>query len=796
MLRSDSETQYKRQFGIWSLKRALSTTKKEKITAALETRAQQGKLSVARHQGKVEIQKIRRYMKEQTRRDISIRTSISSEPVDVENLFGHALQCGNRVDIQVATPSSNSGPSPRDRPSPGDALSPNNERSALTVAATENLKIRRAHLFAQKHHTDLLRGMNLQEQSTTTDWLNQFWQYSFITARTWGRGPRVWNASSLRFNEFSKARIESHSGTPAMAVNSSEQHSSHEGKSPNSFNIEEPSPLCRWSIHIHEIGYDRVVSPEPAEDMANPDDENSWRPWAEVGTIHDFAQRLQENLESNDFSTVEIRDLPLSSGQIARAAKRSPEQLMEDAFGFSIMARNRDLVSDMMDGIDGGAHFSLHDLYPLHLASSYLDGSKTCCGVFNDIVEGMPSGEASVRKLYTNHLNHTVLDNLMIAILKGHTSCTPVMVDEAFKKERLFAGEEVDICGRWDADSDCIRHLHASGNPTIPQNWKHMFCHTSAQAITHCIGTLFSPHWGPDINTSSGLFLKRCHKEECGLKLQLKPLHTLVVTTVYLAQLGSDGENLFGMIACLLCLLGKGANPLLKANVSLNALLNNDDSPKCSHFELDPLELTQKVPQKLISEWPQERITGWRTFCAILKLSQNEWNPPPRPEPPAMAPNGNNEEDEDRDEDMDEDYDNDSGEENCIPAYCCDHDTTPYQQNFFGKNKSLATLWAAVQTELLTYRRIAEGDPWISANFDMQSVFESLEKGKELSIRLVSEGMMKPFCSCGIFCNSEDPACLRVEEACASYFSNLEDWSRTTYLHAFEERTSIWDPDF
>lgn len=97
MLRSDSETQYKRRFGIWNLKRALSTTKKEKITAVLETRAQQGKLSVVRHQGKVEVQKVRRYMKEQARRDISIRASISSEPVDVENLSGHALQCGNRV---------------------------------------------------------------------------------------------------------------------------------------------------------------------------------------------------------------------------------------------------------------------------------------------------------------------------------------------------------------------------------------------------------------------------------------------------------------------------------------------------------------------------------------------------------------------------------------------------------------------------------------------------------------------------------------------------------------------------
>jgi hypothetical protein len=97
MLRSGSETQYKRQFGIWNLKRALPTAKKVKIMETLETRAQQGKPSVVKHQGKVEVQKVRRYMKEQARRDISIWTSISSGPVDVENLSGHALQCGNRV---------------------------------------------------------------------------------------------------------------------------------------------------------------------------------------------------------------------------------------------------------------------------------------------------------------------------------------------------------------------------------------------------------------------------------------------------------------------------------------------------------------------------------------------------------------------------------------------------------------------------------------------------------------------------------------------------------------------------
>ena len=127
-----------------------------------------------------------------------------------------------------------------------------------------------------------------------------------------------------------------------------------------------------------------------------------------------------------------------------------------------------------------------------------------------------------------------------------------------------------------------------------------MFCHTSAQAITHCIGSLFSPHWGPYINLPSGLFLKRCLNETCGLKLQLKPLHTLVVTAVYLAELGSDGENLFGMVACLLSLLGKGANPL--AHISLVALLSKDDSQECTHSKLDPVELTQKVPLDRISK--------------------------------------------------------------------------------------------------------------------------------------------------------------------------------------------------
>lgn len=616
---------------------------------------------------------------------------------------------------------------------------------------------------------------------------------------------------------------ESLPGTPAMNAISPIPNIFHprtHGRSPQNLVVQRPSNLCCWSIHVHQVQYERINSPPPLVENIDTTDEGSWKPWAQPEGIQAFAESLQRNLESNNFSTIEVNDLPISSSQVARAAKRSPEQMLEEAFGFSIMARNVSLVDDMMWAIRRNPNdFCFHDLFPLHLASSYLDGSKTCCTIFDSMVMGMGAGEVSLRKLYVNHLNHTVLDNFMIAILKGHTSCTPFVVDEAFQKEARFAGEEVDICGRWDADSDCIRHLQASGHPTIPLSWKHMFCHTSVQAITHCIGTLFGPHWKPDINTPSGLFVKRCLNEDCGLKLQLSPLHTLVVTTVYLAQLGSEGETLFGMIACLLCLLERGADPVLKVHVSPMALLSEQVSQECSHSKLDPWELSQSVPQDIISNWPEERRVGWNLFCAVLRVSRD---PKASPAIPETQPTTQTSE---------HDFQNSYGEyfvdgvqyeiygegismdidqqaEDCSQGeyegdvrdslageddYCEVHEGTSYEHSIFSKSKALSTLWSAVQTELLTYRRISEGDPWISENFDMKSALDSLQSGRGLSIGLVAKHMMKPSCACGVFEDAVDPACPGVEEACTHYFSNLEDWNRSNFLIAFEDRLYEWE---
>jgi len=589
----------------------------------------------------------------------------------------------------------------------------------------------------------------------------------------------------LGFDDHPERTVSNLPDSPGITSNSPANYaaSRHDTLEHQDTHIPKPTPLCRWSIHVSEVEYVRIPSPPPLVlKEVDPENERTWTPWPGEPSINQLADALQANLESNDFSNINAKDLPISATQVIKAAKNSPEKLLEEAFGFSIMGRNIDLIWDVIEKRKLGC-LATGGLYPLHLATSYLDGGKTCCSVFNSLVENMPVGEASVRKLYTNHLNHTVLDNLMMAILKAHTSCSPSVVDDAFKKETRFAGEEVDICGRWDADSSCIRALLASGIPNIPFEWKHMFCHTSVQAICHCIGELFGPRWGPDINTPSGIFVKRCPNETCGLKLQLMPLHTLVVTAVHLASQGSNGETLFGILACLLCLLRHGANPLLTAPVSLDSLLGSGDGFECSHEELDALELAQKVPDHLICRWSREVNTGWQLFCHVLKLSQAEWQPKRPRREESTASDFHNEFGEfieNRDSEdaivIDDADTEDEDRQPSFPPKCKDGSDC-----FFGNSWDLSTLWAAVQTEFLTYRRLGEEDAWISSNFNMESLLESLTSGNELSINLVQEDMMKDYCACGAF-KDADETCPVIENVSKYYFSNLEDWYRSTFL--------------
>lgn len=540
--------------------------------------------------------------------------------------------------------------------------------------------------------------------------------------------------------------------------------------------------------------YDKIASPRPlVTDDFDVEDESSWKPWLRNVDGDSFTERLQSALGNNQFSSVEVPDLPIAATQITKATERSPEQLLTESILFSIMARNGNLLDEHIEqsGWQDDMEFppEMDELFPFHLAISYMDGSKSCCNILDVLVMCFP---LSLRKLSINDFGHTLLDNLLIVILKCHTSCPPVTVADRFRNLTRFAGEEVDICGRWDADSPCIRALLAEGKPAIPFQWKHMFCHTSIQTICHSIGQIFGPRGSPDVNTPSGPFGKLCM--HCGQKLQLGPLHSLVITAFHLARSGCRDETLFGMLACLVCLLVNGADPLGTAHISIKALLGVDRADECSHEELNPAELAEQVPTQLVSDWTEEAQLGWKVLYRTLKYAQEERNPKPSRDVQSQPSRG-------RDiVNIDVPIEDDSDVEMIIDEHRSDDETDclHYKEhsNFYEGSKDIGTLWAAIQTELLTYRRRSEGDTWMSANFSMQSLLHGLESRQGIAVALVNDNMMKPFCRCGRFLDAFHEACATVPEVCKDYFSNMEEKSdvhRRNYIGTPDQTCNWYD---
>ena len=576
-----------------------------------------------------------------------------------------------------------------------------------------------------------------------SNWLYQFWFHGFKTAKHWGRGPQRWTADLLGFDAI---HVISPMPVPASpTMNFGATNSQPESSSLRIRTVHIPSQLCHWSIHYHSnLEYEplksRTPSPEP---NPNPLDERSWKDWPSSSEQKTCQERLLDSLARNDFSDIKTEDLPIAVPQIAKTLEGPNEKLLEEAFGFGIMARNANVLEDLESTIVGNeeAKKKIGELNPLHLAASYLDGSKTCCSIFTTLFK---FHGFLFRPNDQNKMGHTVFDNLMMAILKAHTSIAPGTVDDALRNEKRFPGEEVDICGRWDADSDCIRELFKAGDSGIPFAWKHKFCHTSVQVICHCIMEMsFADILKMDV--SSGLFIKRC--VSCGLKMQVQSLHTVVLTAFFLAHFGAQDEDLFGILAVLLEVLRKGANPLLTVDVSIRALFPNEasnaDTTECNHRHYTPLELADSVPSRIVESWSIKKRTGWEIFCQVLRLSGICWDPYKMP----------------------------------LISRCL------HVIRLFLGSRQLAVLSGAVQAEYLTYRRIKETDPWLSQNFDMDAIRECLERGEVPTVGFFENDMVHPVCECGDFQVQENKFGIpRAQEIMKYHFSNLEDWSRTTFV--------------
>ena len=620
-------------------------------------------------------------------------------------------------------------------------------------------------------------------------WLYQFWFFSFKTAKHWGKGPRDWTANILGFDNHSQqGTIVYTSPGSSRDVNTPSSQSTPGAYATGGSSVEDsitPTSLCRWSIHCDEIPYEHIPSPpaSPTQHFSAKD-EQSWPSWpGNITAADNFTEKLCQNLESNQFSSLDPGEVPIGMKQVAVAVRHSPDELFKESLGFCIMSRNAELLTNLFERYWEWPQEA--DIFPLHLAASYLDGATNCCIIFSNLLQHVP-----VHRLYRNNLGHTILDQLMITILKAHSSCAPSVIDEALGNTKRFEGEDVDICGRWDADSECIRKRLANGTPKIPFDWKHMFCHTSAQAICHCIQLFFSAG-GYLIDAESGLFLHRCFN--CGLKLQLSALHTLLMVAYYLSIAGCRDETLFGIVACLVCMLQGGSNPRVTANISLELLLGQAEADECTHHRMDPCRLAKQIVARASQPWSGNIVKAWEVMIRILTDSQVHWRSEVSDEErlPAEPPY-----DVDIDIFIEYDGDNhsvsdiyDQSDENSDDRFRHECSVTRFHYNCLGSSRILAPLWAAIQTELLTYRRQNEGDPWISRRFDMDVLHQSLIHDNQVAIALVQDDMMKPFCSCGKFIeyHSEIPT---IQEATRYYFSNMDDWSRTSFLNVvdIEER--------
>src|SRR2546421_7823134 len=132
-----------------------------------------------------------------------------------------------------------------------------------------------------------------------SSWLYHFWFFSFTTAKYWGRGPRDWTAENLGFRTQrgptttpfpTIPNILIHPLEPAIDDRNTGNHDS------------EPPSLCRWSIHV---GGESILFDE---DDTGPNNDGLGE-WPESWKQQPIHERLRNNPESNDFSSISEREL-------------------------------------------------------------------------------------------------------------------------------------------------------------------------------------------------------------------------------------------------------------------------------------------------------------------------------------------------------------------------------------------------------------------------------------------------------------------------------------------------------
>ncbi|GAP92688.1 hypothetical protein SAMD00023353_9600260 [Rosellinia necatrix] len=622
----------------------------------------------------------------------------------------------------------------------------------------QKAKEHRAMLFLQGRLEQLVGAMDREDRKLFVQYFHDFYINSIRMAREWGRQPenRRTMADPIYFSQRSSIDVPSyHSGLASspMAL-----------EPLNHIDISTaPTQLCNWSIHVPH----RVVEDDGSWSMIPLEAQIQPQP-----TTSSFTDELHGSILSGTFTKVSTEDLPFARDIIMDAITSERPALELDAWKLAIMAGNPELLSKLLKDNYGRVPDGIEKIHPLHLAASFLNGGSQCCKVFEALLFGLQA--RYVFSHNTDDQGHTILDALMVSILRSHTKISPGSVSHAFRSGNRFPGEEMDICGRWAPETPRVRELFQQGYYRVPNTWKHPFCHTSVQAICHSIIAIYTPTCAPNINKMmSGLFIRRC--TQCGMELKLGPLHSLVVTTFYLASSGIMGETLFGAIAVLLCLLNLGADATMTANISVEDILDSPEIGKCCHTDMSPGDLMERVPKEIIDDWANDCKVGWGCFAEILSRAKKHGHPQPDADPDIDEP---------------ELSEVDSDTDCCVLGGDIHDDWLHIKCH----DADMGLLWAAIQTEFLTYRRINEGDFWISENFSPRALKVWLSgDSAEFHTPLVTNQMMREYSRCGWFTKTRGfPLIRTAQEVSASYFMNMDIYERATYTQ-IPDLSGLWE---
>ncbi|RTE73716.1 hypothetical protein BHE90_011853 [Fusarium euwallaceae] len=493
-------TEYRRRFRDWGVSKRMVKEDKDAITSALVKRKRPAASvsdATTQHDGKdkpLDYKKLKRHL-------------ISRKPC-LEIAPGLLSSCNLPYAAFVSSLKHPGEPSPFGslRPTPDylhiqspEALTPGRAAagpSPRMQLVYEKHKEHCTSLFMQGRFKQLVVSMSKEDRSTMVNYFHDFYMHSFILAKNWGQELSNLNLTQV-FALTPQTPNTTSPWTPSAFLNLPSSPSSPQVLGATDISCP-PTQLCKWSIHLPNasFAYDRSVPTTALPDAEIlPDPEPSPR---------SFVESLHQSMASNDFTSTPKADLPLAQDMIAKSLEEDPSPLQLDAWKLAIMAGNTDLLYQLYDDNEQEPPEDIEAIHPLHLAAAFLDGAHQCCRTFAALSWLLPSSFAFYKNI-DDH-GHTILDALVVTVLRSHTSLYPSAVSSGFHSSNRFPGEEKDICGRWDADTETLRELFKQGYARIPNQWKHPFCHTAVQAVCHSIVAIYASPASPSINAQSGLF--------------------------------------------------------------------------------------------------------------------------------------------------------------------------------------------------------------------------------------------------------------------------------------------------